>query len=208
MHADPGGHSFLLALLIGIGVAALFGSAISGVSAYQSGERGWDLGADIAGGAVFGAAVGATITLGGAAGLVATGASIAGFGLSTIAALGISVGVTAVAGMAKYSLDCVNSSENNWNFGGFVLSGVESFLQGAATFGIAFTGGKSGLFNKLGNFTTPDVFFTEFGGMNTIRAVVWASKVTIGETLSKTLYVSGLAALIRWLIDLIIPDSY
>ena len=39
--------------------------------------------------------------------------------------------------MAKYSLDCVASNENNWNFGGFVLSGVRGALQGAVTFGIA-----------------------------------------------------------------------
>ena len=167
------------------------------------------MGAYVAGGAIFGAAVGATIVLGGAAGLAATGASVAGFGLSTGAALGISVGATAVAGMAKYSLDCVASNENNWNFGGFVLSGVEGALQGAATFGLAFIGGKSGLFiNKLGNFGTADAFYINHGGMNTLRAVFWGSKVLIGETLSRALFVSGSAALARWLIDLMIPDLY
>lgn len=110
--------------------------------------------------------------------------------------------------MAKYSLDCVASNENNWNFGGFVLSGVEGALQGAATFGIAFVGGKSGLFNKLGNFRTWDAFYVNYGGMDTLRAVFWGSKVLIGETLSKALFVSGSAALARWLIDLMIPDLY
>ena len=208
MYADPSGYAFIAALLISMGIAALIGGATAGYSAYQSGERGWDLVADIAGGAIFGAAVGATIALGGAAGLAATGASVAGFGLSTGAALGISVGATAVAGMAKYSLDCVASNENNWNFGGFVLSGVEGALQGAATFGLAFVGGKSGLFNKLGNFRTADAFYINHGGMNTLRAVFWSSKVLIGETLSKALFVSGSAALARWLIDLMIPDLY
>ena len=207
MYVDPSGHAFIAALLISMGIAALIGGATAGYSAYQSGERGWDLVADIAGGAIFGAAVGATIALGGAAGLAATGASVAGFGLSTGVALGISVGATAVAGMAKYSLDCVASNENNWNFGGFVLSGVEGALQGAATFGLAFVGGKSGLFNKLGNFRTA-AFYINHGGMNTLRAVFWVSKVLIGETLSKALFVSGSAALARWLIDLMIPDLY
>lgn len=133
------------------------------------------MGAYIAGGAIFGAAVGATIVLGGAAGLAATGASVAGYGLSTGAALGISVGASSVAGMAKYSLDCVASNENNWNFGGF---------------------------------GTADAFYINHGGMNTLRAVFWGSKVLIGETLSKALFVSGSAALARWLIDLIIPDLY
>ncbi len=134
--------------------------------------------------------------------------SVAGFGLSTGAALGISVGATAVAGMAKYSLDCVASNENDWNFGGFVLSGVEGALQGAATFGLAFIGGKSGLFNKLGNFRTEAAFYINHGGMNILRAVFWGSKVLIGETLSKAVFVSGSAALARWLIDLMIPDLY
>ena len=208
MYVDPSGHAFIAALLISMGIAALIGGATAGYSAYQSGERGWDLVADIAVGAIFGAAVGATIALGGAAGLAATGASVAGFGLLTGAALGISVGATAVAGIAKYSLDCVASNENNWNFGGFVLSGVEGALQGVATFGIAFVGGKSGLFNKLGNFRTWDAFYVNYGGMNTLRAVFWGSKVLIGETLSKALFVSGSAALARWLIDLMIPDLY
>ena len=107
-----------------------------------------------------------------------------------------------------YSLDCVASNENNWNLSGFVLSGREGVLQGEATFYLAFVGGKSGLFNKLSNFSTPDVFFTKYGGMNTMRAVVWASKLLIGETLSRALFVSGSAALARALIDLMILDLY
>ena len=207
-NVDPSGHAFISALLIGMGIAALIGGTTAGVSAYKNGERGLDLFADIAGGAIFGAAIGATIALGGAAGLAATGATVAGFSLTTGAALGISIGATTIAGMIKYSLDCVDSNENNWNFGGFLLSGLEGATQGASTFGLAFLGGKAGLFNKLGNFSTNDVFFTKYGGMNTMRAVVWGSKVLIGETLSKALFVSGSAALARWLIDLMIPDLY
>ncbi len=72
MHVNPSGHAFIAALLISMGIAALIGGATARYSAYQSGERGWDLVADIAVGAIFGAAVGATIALGGAAGLAAT----------------------------------------------------------------------------------------------------------------------------------------
>ena len=206
--ADPSGHLFISFLLISMGVAAAFGGATAGITAYRSGERGLDLFADVVGGMIFGAAVGATIALGGASGLAATGAMVAGFGLSTGAALGISIGATAVAGMARYSLDCVDSKENRWNVGGFFLSGVEGALQGAATFGLAYVGGKSGLFNKLGNFKTPDVFFTKYGGMNTTRAVVWAAKLVMGETVSKLLFVSAPSALVRLLIDIMIPDLY
>lgn len=81
-------------------------------------------------------------------------------------------------------------------------------MQGTATFGLAFVGGKSGLFNKLRNFRTADAFYINHGGMNMLRAVFWGSKVLIGETLSKALFVSGSATLARWIIDLMIPDLY
>ncbi len=203
---DPSGHSFLAALLISMGVAALIGGVTSGLHAYKSGEREWDLIADIAGGTIFGSAIGATIALGSAAGLAATGASVAGFGISTGTALSISIGITATAGMAKYSLNCVDSQEQKWNLSGFLLSGIEGGLQGTVTFGLAFIGGKSGLFNKLGNFKTADAFFLNYGGMNILRAVFWASKIVIGETLSKAIFVSGTAAVARWIIDLLIPN--
>ena len=89
-----------------------------------------------------------------------------------------------------------------------MLAGLEGAAQGVATFGIAYVGGKSGLFNKLGNFRTWDAFYVNHGGMNTLRAVFWASKLLIGETLSRALFVSGTSALARLLIDLIIPALY
>lgn len=73
---------------------------------------------------------------------------------------------------------------------------------------IAYFGGKSGLFNdRIGNFRTPDIFFRpENGGVNTLRSVVWAFKVAIGEPLSKAVLVSGVAALIRLIIGFLIPN--
>ena len=44
--------------------------------------------------------------------------------------------------------------------------------------------------------------------MNSLRAFVWGAKVLIGETLAKATLVSGVSALARLLIDLIIPDLY
>ncbi len=101
---------------------------------------------------------------------------------------------------------------NNWMLDAGMsedwYNGLMIATAGLATFGLAFVGGKSGLFNKLGNFRTWDAFYVNHGGMNTLRAVFWGSKVLIGETLSKALFVSGSAALARWLIDLMIPDLY
>ena len=208
---DPTGHfAISIGFLIGsILIGAAFGAGISGAVAYAEGERGWDLVWDIVGGAVMGAATGATIALGGAAGLGAVaGSAVTGVNVSFGAALGISIGSMAFANATKYSLDCA-ASDNQWNLGGYMLAGLEGAAQGAATFGIAYVGGKAGLFNKLANFKTPDVFFTaKYGGMNSLRAFVWGSKVLIGETLAKAALVSGTSALARLLIDLIIPDLY
>src|SRR5690554_6823952 len=89
MYLDPSGHFFISFLVASMIVGAVIGGTVSGYNAYQSGERGWDLVFDIAGGAIMGSAVGAALALGGAAGLAATGATVAGFGLSTAAAFGI-----------------------------------------------------------------------------------------------------------------------
>ena len=95
------------------------------------------------GGALTGGAFGAAMALGGAAGLTSTGVKIVGYGLTVSQALGISVGVTVGAGLASYSLNC-EAYEKQWKSFGFVLSGVESGLQGLATFGLANVGEKSG----------------------------------------------------------------
>ncbi len=60
----------------------------------------------------------------------------------------------------------------------------------------------------LENLLTADTFYVNYGGMNSLRAMFWGAKVLIGETLSRAIFVSGSAALARWLIDLMIPDLY
>ncbi len=107
----------------------------------------------------------------------------------------------------SYTLNCLASTKNQWNPLGFFLSGVEGAAQGAATFGIAFLGGKTGLFNKLGNFKTNSDFYMNYGSLgNGLTSFFHASKMLIGDTLSKTVFTSGAATIMRWLIDLIIPD--
>ena len=210
-YSDPSGNFAISIgfLIASMAIGAAIGAGVSGGIAYYQGERGEDLIWDIVGGAVLGLATGATIALGGAAGLGAvTSSTVAGVNISFGTALGISMGSMALANATKYSLDCI-SSDNQWSLGGYMLSGLEGAIQGAATFGIAYIGGKSGLFNdKIGNFSTPDVFFRpENGGINTLRSVVWASKVAIGETLSKAILVSGVAALVRLIIGFLIPNT-
>ena len=210
-YADPSGNFAISIgfLVASMAIGAVIGAGVSGGIAYYKGERGEDLAWDIVGGAILGLATGATIALGGAAGLGAvTSSTLAGVNISLGTAIGISVGSMAFANATKYSLDCI-ASENKWTLGGYMLSGLEGAIQGAATFRIAYIGGKSGLFNdKIGNFSTPDIFFRpENGGVNTLRSVVWAFKVAIGEPLSKAILVSGVAALVRLIIGFLIPNN-
>ena len=123
---DPTGHfAISIGFLIGsILIGAAFGAGISGVTAYNEGERGWDLAWDIVGGGILGAAISATVALGGAAGLGAVaGSAVTGVNVSMGAALGISIGGTAFAGATKYSLDCAASSRE-WNLGGYFVEAL------------------------------------------------------------------------------------
>ena len=92
------------------------------------------------GGGIFGAAIGATTALGGAAGLTATGAKIA-VGSSSIVlnvsmktALSVVIFGTAFESATKYSLDCADN-ERQWNLRGYLIEAGQGVLQGIATFG-------------------------------------------------------------------------
>lgn len=208
MYVDPNGNSpFIMGLIISIIVGANIGAVTSGYAAYKSGEKGMDFWWDVLGGLIFGAAIGATTALGGAAGLTSLGAKIAGYAFKTASSvLKVSVALTASAGAIKYSLDCADSSERNWNIGGFLVSGIEGGFQGATSFGIAYIGDRIGLFNVYAKFPTEDTFFLHYGGMTPLRSLIWGFKSLIGEKGSKAIFVSGIAAVIRKIIDWLIPE--
>jgi hypothetical protein len=207
MYVDPTGHFGIgIALLIGMGIGALFGGAISGASAYKDGERGWDLFWDIAGGAVMGAATGAAAVLGGAAGLTAVGGTVAGYGLSATAALGISMGATAIGGMAKYGFDYIASpNENQFSAEQFVFSGVNGAIQGMSTFLIAYTAGKNGVFNKTFNMDL--INFYSKAGVTMGNLSVGILNSNIGAFLTKLLLSTAPAALSRFLLGSIIVND-
>ncbi len=212
-YSDPSGHfAISLAFLIGsIAIGAVVGATMSGVTAYNQGESGWDLAWDIVGGGILGATVGAAIALGGAAGLASTGAQIAvqagaaALNVSMGTALGISIGGMAFASATKYSLDCIDS-ERQWNMGGYLVEATQGAIQGVATFGIAYLGGKAGLFNKIGKFNGWYDFYIGYGGMNNLKMISYISNLIIGPSLSKMLFISGIGAGIRWIIDKLIPE--
>ena len=93
-YCDPSGHFPTIALLIGIGISALFGGITAGVSSALDGNTGWGLVGDILGGVLIGGATGAAFTLGGlaGAGMIGAKAAIIGFSVSTVASFGAGFG--------------------------------------------------------------------------------------------------------------------
>ena len=153
MFVDPSGHSalsaFVVALLIGTVIGSGIGAGVAGITAYAEGERGWDLVFDIIGGGIFGAAVGATAVLGGAAGLASIGVTISGFTLTASVALGYSVLATSVGGVVKYGFDYIFSpNADQFSVQQLIFSGINGGIQGVSTFLIAYTAGKNGVFNS------------------------------------------------------------
>ena len=216
MNIDPIGKAFLSALIISIIIGAVISGAISGVTAYNEGVRGIGLIGSILGGAIMGAAMGAILTIGGAAGLASLGVSIAGYTLtSTWAALGVSVAIGVGAGVASYGVENGLREDRTLSVKGFVLAGLSGGLKGAATFGIGFVGGKFGAFDKMfidpllkGAYTlstsltyelAKGIMASAFPSIG--RTILTTASFYIGEFLTKLLFVSSTAAVSRWIID-------
>jgi len=130
MNIDPIGKAFLSALIVSIIIGAVISGAISGVTAYNEGVRGVGLFGSFLGGAIMGAAMGAILTIGGAAGLASLGVSIAGYTLNSAwIALGVSVAIGVGAGVASYGVENGLREDRTLSAKGFIfagLSGVDS----------------------------------------------------------------------------------
>ena len=84
---------------------------------------------------------------------------------------------------------------------------LQGGIQGLATFGLSYLGGKAGFFNnKIGNFATWDSFYTGFGGMNSLKMMSYISNLIFGLTISKGIFISVIGAIIRWAIDKLFPE--
>lgn len=217
MNIDPTGTfaitAFAIALILGIGVGAAIGGTVSGVKAYNEGRRGGELFASIFGGVLVGGAMGAVLVFGGAAGLAATGAAVAGFGLTTVEAFGVSIAIGAGANLLSYLTVNGIHKDKEITWGGAFKSIGRGFAQATVTFGLAYVGGKNGLFNKLGNFKTWDGFyvnmFNSTGKLSLLSRIFYGTSLLFGETLTKAIYLSATAAGLRALINYVfnkIPD--
>ena len=214
MNVDLNGNFFLTFLLISIGIGAVIGGTIAGITSYNAGARGWDLVGSIAGGAILGGGMGAIMAIGGAAGLASIGAGLTGFSLSAGAAFGVSLAVGAGAGLLSYTAETLISPSKQWSWAEFGKNGLSGLLKGAVTYKIAFLGAKFGAFDKvflkdvLGKEVVKDVFSYDIakGILASIipsagRQFFTQAAYYLGESLTKIFFFNSIAAGARWIID-------
>ena len=206
MYTDESGEGILTAILIGALIGVIIGGTINGVNAYNEGQRDLGLFGSIVGGAIMGGAMGATLALGGAAGL---GFVSIGTGLSVAAGVGVG------AGLVSYSFENSLRSDREWTVSNFLLSGLSGGVKGLVTFGIGFAGGKLGAFDKMllkpmleeASTISKGITYDIAKGImatlnpNPVKTFLSWSSYYIGETLTKTLFVSSIAAGSRGIID-------
>ncbi|MCI9032200.1 MAG: RHS repeat-associated core domain-containing protein [Clostridia bacterium] len=209
MNIDPNGTiaAFTIFLIASIALGAIIGGATNTYIAYEKGASGLDLLGAAVGGAIMGGAMGAVMTIGGAAGLISLGIPVAGFGLSAGAAVGLSVGIGVGAGLASYSAENLIKTTPSWNLKDFALSGVSGGIQAATTFGIAYVGGRAGLFNKLAKMEPLEffIYITEnFDAVSKSQAFAYAAGMLVSNPIARTLICSMPGAAIRALIKKLI----
>ena len=140
--SDPSGYFPIAALLIGIGIGALFGGITAGVSSALDGNTGWALVGDILGGALIGGATGAAFTLGGLAGvgMIGTKAAIIGFGVSTVASFGAGVGANVL--QSTFRGEAIDWDEA-WQ------DGTYTAIQSAVCFWVGASMSNGGMWKSL-----------------------------------------------------------
>ena len=176
MYADPSGHFPVAALIIGTLIGLASGGLLSGLKSYDDGNRGWELVGDIAAGALTGAALGASLTLGGLVGIGAiTGKTIAiSLASSTIVSFG--------AGMGSYALDKWTSNEEikineMFEYGGRIA------LESIVNFGVGYIFGAGGAWKSLNQgYFRINYMFNSLKGYNFIQNLVVSGIQVLQET--------------------------
>ena len=159
-----------------------------------------------------GAAMGAAMGIGGLAGMASIG--MVTFGLTTGAAIGLSIGIGVAAGLVSYSLENGLREDKTWKWQEFLLEGFSGGVKALTTFGIAYYGGKFGAFDK---FSIKALMGKEF--IKNIYAYDMAKSVLaaaipsfgrtlltnlsyyLGESLTKLIFINGLASGLRWILN-------
>ena len=208
MNVDKTGNFFLSFLIASIVLGALAGGTINAVKAANEGASGWDIFGAFLGGAIMGGATGAIVAIGGAAGLTSIGISVAGFGLGTATAFGASVAIGVGAGMLSYTAENLIRQDREFTFGGLFLAGFSGGFQTAVTFGIAFAGGRAGLFTNKLTGMNPHEFLTyvvnTFGKVTWPQAIVYGAQLLFSNTIAKFALVTLPGAILRSLIEKLI----
>lgn len=150
------------------------------------------------------------MAIGGAAGLASVGITATVVGGSTLAALGISVGIGVGAGMLSYTVETLMSENKEWKWCNLLISGGSGGIQAISTFGIAFAGGRHGLFNnkltKMSFFDFEILIYESMGEISTMQAIAYTMQLLCGTTLAKLILVTAPAAIIRSLIKKLIKE--
>ena len=206
-NVDQNGNFFLSFLIMSIITGAVIGGTVNAVKASKEGADGLGIFGAFLGGAVLGGAMGSVMVIGAASGLVSIGISVVGFGLSTMAALTTSIGIGIGAGLLSYTTEYGLRSDKQWTLQGFLISGILGGFQSAATFGIAFAGGRAGLFtNKLTSMSSFDFLqyvLKSTGKISTFRSLVYAMQLLLSNTVAKYLLTTVPASISRKVLELI-----
>ena len=101
-----------------------------------------------------------------------TGGAASGTILASVHAVATGVMIGSIASATTGAV----FGDGQWSAGGYVVEALQGAVQGISTFKIAKLGGQIGLFNNLANLPTPDVFFSQYGGMNLLRSIAWGQK--------------------------------
>ncbi len=201
MNVDPNGtFGFLASLIVGVIIGTISGGASTFIIEYKKGTRGKDLVLNTIGGALIGGALGAATVLGGAAGLASIGVKITGYNLGMISSAMIATGSVSMAYTLDYIMNAIN--RNDFSVNEMFVSAAKGLEAGLITFGVSYIGGKLGFFNNMAEINTVD--FYNKTGFTWPKFIVDSIRrdSRLNQLIVKTIFVSGVAWLIRKLLKL------
>lgn len=212
MNVDPSGKFFIGFLIASIIIGAVIKGTMATIKAKQEGKTNLEAFGAFLGGAVLGAAFGAVMAIGGAAGAISVGLPVVGYTLTFWAAMGISAGISFGAGILSYSLQMIGSKEK-FSLKKMLFNGFQSLIQGLATFSISFIGGRIGVFDKslLSKGINPHFYFNRMINhsheLTAAQALVNSYQVHYGGWFVKSILSTIPNAIFRLIIDLSISDD-
>ena len=154
MYTDESGESFIISLLVAIGVGMALGGGTGAIGAWMTGQN---IVGGIISGALIGGVLGAAMIFGGATALTIGGKVVEGFATTALIANKCLLLTTMVSGTAAVSFGAgigayaieqyANGREFTWN--GAVYSGINTAIKGLTAFGIGMAMAAGGGYNYI-----------------------------------------------------------